>query len=309
MRKIAYLFPGQGAQTVGMGEELFKKSSAARMVFQEVDEALGRPLTKLLFSGPADILRETSNAQPAIMSVSLACIKAMDELFGKKHEFTPVLMAGHSLGEYTALAVAGVLDIGQTAKLVETRGKLMQDACEKTPGSMAAIIGLDLEILGEIAKETKTYVSNINAPNHNVISGERVAVANALELASARGARKTVPLRVGGAFHSQLMQPAIKGLEIAVSNLSFKDPKVPIVANFTGEPMTKAKEIKQELVSQLCGCVRWQQSIEYMIESGVTEFLELGPGKTLSSIVKRIDKSAKATSVENMESIARISYN
>ncbi len=300
---VAYLFPGQGAQTVGMGKQLYDVSPAARAVFHRVDMALGRPLTKLLFSGPEDELRETVNAQPAIMAVSLACISAMEERLGAAAMPRPSLIAGHSLGEFTALAVAGALDVGETAQLVQERGRLMQEACERRPGSMAAVLGLDQMTMEEISRETGTYVSNVNTPEQIVISGERVAVAQALDMASARGARKVIPLRVGGAFHSALMEPARAGLLAAVERLAFKDPVVPIVANCTGEPLTKAEDVKTEIVSQICSCVQWKQSIDYMLGSGVSQFVEVGPGRALSSMVKRIDGSADAISVGDMDSI------
>ena len=306
---VAYLFPGQGAQVAGMGEQLYRDSPAARSVFDEVDAALDRPLTKLLFSGPEEELRETANAQPAIMAVSLACVRAMEEALGQEAMPRPVLMAGHSLGEYTALAVAGVLDVGKTAQLVQERGRLMQEACERRPGSMAAVLGLDLMTLEEIGRETGTYISNVNAPGQIVISGERMAVARALDLASARGARKVIPLRVAGAFHSALMESARVGLAEAVGKLSLNDPTVPIVANTTGEPLTKAEDVRQELISQMCDCVQWRQSVEYMIGSGVSQFVEVGPGRALSSMVKRIDRSAEAISVGDMDSILTLRRN
>ena len=306
---VGYLFPGQGAQTVGMGEELYDSSPAARSVFHQVDVALGRPLTKLIFAGPEEQLRETVNAQPAIMAVSLASIKAMEENLGTDAMPRPVLMAGHSLGEYTALAVAGVLDVGDTARLVHKRGQLMQEACDQRPGTMAAVLGLDQMTLEEISRETGTYVSNVNTAEQIVISGGRMAVAQALDLALARGAKKAIPLSVGGAFHSALMEPARAGLVEAVNKLDFNDPAVPIVANCTGEPLTKAEDVKRELVSQISSCVQWKQSIEYMIGSGVTSFVELGPGRSLSGMVKRINSSAKAVSIGDIDSILSLSRN
>ena len=194
----AFLFPGQGTQSVGMGEALYDNSVAARDVFHEVDAALGRPLTRLLFEGPEEALRETVNAQPAIMSVSLATMRAIQDHLGAEATPRPALVAGHSLGEYTALAVAGVLEIGETAWLVQERGRLMQEACEKQSGSMAAVMGLDAMALEQICRETGTVISTVNTPDQIVIAGERRALANALDLANARGAKKAVPLRVAG---------------------------------------------------------------------------------------------------------------
>ena len=307
--KVAYLFPGQGAQAVGMGQELYDNSPAARSVFHQVDIALGRPLSKLLFNGPEEELKQTANAQPAIMAVSLACIKAMEERLGQEAMPQPILMAGHSLGEYTALAAAGVLDVDQTSRLVQARGELMQEACEENPGTMAAVIGLDEMTMEEIARETGTYVSNINTAEQIVISGDRMAVVTALDLASARGAKKTIPLRVGGAFHSGLMEPARAGLIEAIKSLAFNDPKVPIVANCSGLPLQSSAEIQQELVAQVCSCVQWKRSIDYMVDSGVSNFVEIGPGKALASMVKRISKSVKVASVSDLGSILNLHKN
>ena len=307
--RVAYLFPGQGAQAVGMGQELYDRSPGARSVFHEVDMALGRPLTKLLFSGPEEELRQTVNAQPAIMAVSLACIKAMEETLDGEAMPQPIFMAGHSLGEYTALAVAGVLDVAETAQLVQKRGSLMQEACDQNPGTMAAVLGLDEMTLEEIARETGTYVSNINTEEQIVISGERMAIARALDLASARGAKKGIPLSVGGAFHSGLMEPARAGLVEAVNQLDFRDPEVPIVANCTGKPLTTGESVKQELVSQICDCVQWKRSIDYMVRAGVSNFIEVGPGKSLSGMVKRINKKASVASVGDIDSILSLDRN
>jgi len=292
-----------------MGEQLYDASPAARSVFHEVDMAVGRPLTKLLFSGPEEELRETMNAQPAIMAVSLACVNAMEENLGAEGMPRPDLIAGHSLGEYTAMAVAGVLDVDQTAFLVQERGRLMQKACEQNSGSMAAVLGLDEMTMEEISRETGTYVSNVNTAEQIVISGERMAVAQALDMASARGARKVIPLRVSGAFHSALMEPARLGLVEAVNSLEFKDPVVPIVGNCTGEPLTKAKDVKQEIISQVSSCVQWKRSMDYMVGAGVSKFVEVGPGTALSSMVKRIDRSAEAVSIGDMDGILRLRRN
>ena len=305
---VAYIFPGQGAQFVGMGRQLHDESAEAREVFKEVDSALGRPLSKMLLDGPEGDLRETVNAQPAIMAVSLAAVNAMEALGGDDTPH-PALIAGHSLGEYTSLAVAGVLDVGSTALLVQERGRLMQQACEEKPGSMAAILGLDVQTIQEIARETGTYVSNVNTAEQIVISGERISVAQSCDMALARGANKAIPLRVSGAFHSRLMDSARDGLIEAVDRLRFNDPTVPIVANCTGEALTTADQVKQELVTQISACVQWQKSVDYMIGSGVSRFIEIGPGRALASMVKRIDRSVDTTSVGDVDSIMALRRN
>jgi [acyl-carrier-protein] S-malonyltransferase len=306
---LAFIFPGQGAQAVGMGRDLYDNSPAARALFEEVDGALGRKLTTLMFEGPEEELRQTANAQPAIMAVSLATVRAIEEQAGFGGLPAPAMMAGHSLGEYTALAVSGVLGVADTARLVEERGRLMQRACEMSPGNMAAIIGLDQMTVEEISRQTGTYVSNVNTGEQVVISGEVLAVARALDMASARGAKKAIPLRVGGAFHSALMKPARDGLAKAVGDLDLRNPSVPIVANMTGEPVYTASELRQELVSQVCECVQWKRSVEYMIGSGVTNFVEIGPGRALTGMIKRIDRSVATNAVGDQASVSSFSLN
>lgn len=307
--RAAFLFPGQGAQAVGMGRELYEQSPAAREVFEQVDDALGRPLTELLFQGPDEELKQTVNAQPAIMAVSLACIKAMEERLDDDALPAPVVMAGHSLGEYTALAAAGVLDVSETARLVDLRSKLMQEACDRNPGTMAAVLGLDEMTMEEVARDTGVYVSNVNTAEQIVISGDRLAIARALDLASARGAKKVIPLQVGGAFHSELMEPAMAGLVRAINEVEFRDPSVPIIANCTGRPLTDAQDIRHELISQICGCVQWKRSVDYMVKTGVSNFVEIGPGRALSGMVKRINRRATVTNIGDLESILSLHRN
>ena len=305
--KIGFIFPGQGAQAVGMGFDLYRGSPAAKSVFDTVDAALGRSLTGLIFNGPDQELRDTKNAQLAVMAVSLAAVKAMEEQLGPDEVPSPSLLAGHSLGEFTALTVSGVLDLEDVIKLVQIRARLMQDACEKSPGSMAAILGLDLDTIEEISRETGTYVSNINTKEQIVISGSVIAVAQALDLASARGAKRTVPLKVGGAFHSDLMEPAKGGLIKAVDSIKFNEPKIPIIGNCIARPLDTADQVKQEVISQISSCVHWKGSIDYMIDQGISFFVEFGPGKTLSSMVKRIDSSASSVNIGDMETVLSFS--
>ena len=304
---FAYVFPGQGAQYVGMGQQLYNGSDSAKSVLDQIDKVLNRPLTKLMFNGPEDELRQTFNAQPAIMAVSLACIMAMTDQLGLDSLPPPKFVAGHSLGEYTALSISNVLTLEETVWLIQERARLMQDACEENDGSMAAILGLDEIAITEIAMKTDTYVSNINTPTQIVISGEKQAIANAIEIAVSQGARKAIPLRVSGAFHSQLMKSAQNGLAASIQNLNFKNPTIPVIGNCTGKPITTAEEIKEELVSQICNCVQWNQSIQFMTQTGITSFVEIGPGITLTSMIKRINKSANIFNISDIDSMSSLS--
>ena len=285
--QIAYVFPGQGSQFVGMGLELYQSSGAAREVFDEVDDTLGMPLAKLIFEGPEDELQKTVNSQPAIMATSIACLKAMEEIH-EGHKFRPAALAGHSLGEYTSLVVSGAVGLADGMRLVRERGRLMQEACDLRAGSMAAILGLDEASLEEVCMETGAEIANINGGDQIVISGDRLCVARALDLASIRGARKAIPLPVSGAFHSSLMATAQDGLARALDEIEFGDPQVPIIANATSVPLTTARMVKDELMTQLCSCVQWKQSVSQMIDSGISGFVEFGPGRVLGSLIKRI---------------------
>ena len=287
--KTAYIFPGQGAQFVGMGREVYESSKAARALFEQVDDILSFSLTRVIFEGPDDELERTVNSQPAIMATSLACYEALKE--ASPDSAPPVALAGHSLGEYTSLVVAGALDLADGVRLVRERGRLMQEASEDHPGSMAAIIGMDDVTLEEICEETGAEIANINGADQIVISGDKVCVARAIDLASIRGARKAIPLAVAGAFHSSLMSPAQRGLTEAVGGVNFHNPAVPIIANSTSAPLTTAQEVKEELLEQLCSCVCWKQSVSVMIDSGVSSFIEFGPGRVLGGLIKRISSS------------------
>ena len=288
--KTAYVFPGQGSQVVGMGLELYNSSRGAKELFDEVDDILSIPLTRLIFEGPAEELEKTVNSQPAIMATSLACLKALDE-FHQPDTWQPATLAGHSLGEYTSLVVSGVLGLQDGIRLVRERGRLMQEASELHPGSMAAVLGLDEVTMGEICLETGAEIANINGDEQIVVSGDRICVARAIDMASIRGARKTILLAVSGAFHSSLMSPAQQDLAGAIKETKFRDPDIPIIANSTSRPLTTADAVKDELLAQLCSCVQWKKSVNLMLDTGVSSFVEFGPGKVLGSMIKRISSA------------------
>jgi [acyl-carrier-protein] S-malonyltransferase len=300
IHNIAYVFPGQGSQSVGMGYELFQSSPKAREVFEEADDALQFALSRLCFEGPEEQLLRTVNAQPAIMTVSLACLRAAAEINGA---IQPVCVAGHSLGEYTALVAANVLGFTDAIRLVRERGLLMEKAGEIKAGGMAAIIGLDATNVEEICRKTGAQIANINCPGQIVISGTKEAVARSIELAQSKGASGAVPLNVTGAFHSALMQPTIEGMTQAISRIKLCLPEVPIIANVTGKPVTTIGEIKRELLQQLCNCVQWMSSIEYMVKTGTTTFIEVGPGVVLAKLIRRIDRKVKILNMNDMTSI------
>jgi len=291
---VAYVFPGQGAQWVGMGRDLYSNSPQVREVFEEADSTLGFSLAQLCFEGPEETLRQTVNAQPAILAVSIAYLRAKPEL----HDGAPTFVAGHSLGEYTALVAARVLNFADALYLARERGRLMQEAGEKTAGGMVAVIGLDEALVNDVCRLTKTQIANINCPGQIVISGPTQVLAQAIELAKAKGALRTIPLQVSGAFHSPLMQPAAEGMSQAVSRATFHDPVVPVIANTTAQPIASAEAVKAELLNQLCHCVRWQRSIEYMIEEGVSTFVEIGPGQVLTGLIRRINKEVQVLNIE-----------
>jgi len=303
--KVAYVFPGQGSQWVGMGRDLYQNFASAKTVFDQADEALGFPLSKLCFEGPEAELLQTINAQPAIVAVSFACLEASRNMGGSG--LPPAsFVAGHSLGEYTALAAAGVLDFGTTVYLARERGRLMHEAGQITPGGMAAIIGLDEPALAEVCKESGARIANINCPGQIVISGAEDNLTQAMDLAKARGAHRAIRLQVSGAFHTPLMQPAVDGMAEVIATLSFNQPTVPIIGNTTAQPLATAELVKEELLRQLCNCVQWQRSVEYMVGDEVATFIEIGPGRVLAGLIKRIDKNVNIVNIGDGEAAKNI---
>ena len=303
--KVAYVFPGQGSQFVGMGRDLYDSFSSAKAIFEQADQVLEFPLSRLCFEGPEEELRLTINAQPALVTVSYACLEAISEA---SHSLPPpTFVAGHSLGEYTALAAARVLDFATTVHLARERGRLMYEAGLQQPGSMVAIIGLDEAPLAEVCQATDTRIANFNCPGQLVISGAKENLDKATELAQAKGASRTIPLAVSGAFHTPLMQPAVDGMGEIIATLDFQNPTVPIIANTTAQPLTTAEQLKPELTTQLCNGIQWQRSIEYMIDNGVSTFIEIGPGRVLSGLIKRINKNATTLNLSDAETIRSLS--
>jgi [acyl-carrier-protein] S-malonyltransferase len=303
----AFIFPGQGSQAVGMGAALAQASRAARDVFEEVNEALGQDLFRLMRDGPDDELKLTENAQPAIMAHSIAVLRT----WGVRVSDVASFVAGHSLGEYSALCAAGSLDLATTAKLLKLRGQAMQQAVPVGEGAMAALLGADLALAEKIAEAAAQgqvcTVANDNDPSQVVISGQKAAIDRAIEIAKEMGAKRAVPLPVSAPFHCPLMQPAAEAMRDALSYVVVEQPAVPVFANVTAQPESDPDTIRNQLVEQVTGMVRWRESVTNMFDSGVTEFIEIG-GKVLGSMVKRIAPDAKVTSlvtIEDIEALAK----
>jgi [acyl-carrier-protein] S-malonyltransferase len=326
--QVAFLFPGQGSQYVGMGADIFETSPAARHIFESADEALGFSLSTICFQGPDNVLHETINTQPAIVIVSLALLAALQETLNEhtsswSSPLIPGYTAGHSVGEYAALVASGVLHLQDAVLLVRERGRLMHHEGTVCPGGMAAVIGMDAEILQEVCQEAtaqsvatlvnvshpglgQVSIANFNAPGQIVISGEQGALNLAMELAKARGAKRVIPLAVSGAFHSKVMQPAAEGLAVAINSCEVNDAKIPIIGNIHATPLVEAHAIRSELTQQIAAPVQWIRTIEYLVNTGVTTFLEIGPGQALTGMVKRITKGAITLNVSNRTDIEKV---
>jgi [acyl-carrier-protein] S-malonyltransferase len=310
---IAFLFPGQGSQHVGMARALADKYTAAKAVFDEADDILGFALSKLCFEGPEETLTDTIHAQPALLAASVAALRAMESEFGDRRESVamprqPSLVAGHSMGEYTALVAAGALSYTHGLRLVRERGRLMKEAGEKNPGMMAAVLGLDEEQVAAICAEATAQkgiaqVANDNCPGQVVISGDHKGMETAMAALTAAGARKVVPLAVSIAAHSPLMAPAAEELRAVIEATPFASPQAPVIGNMSAELLTTVEAIRAELVAQLTGSVRWTASIQRALAIGVNDFVEVGPGDVLVGLARRIERKANRLTVNDPASV------
>jgi [acyl-carrier-protein] S-malonyltransferase len=304
VRRVALVFPGQGSQYVGMGKSVYAVSEAARRVFHQADEVLGFSLSSLCFNGPADELEDTLNAQPAIFTVSLAYLEALRERTRALGQaLRPAYVAGHSLGEFTALVAAGAIDFRDALKLVRERGRLMKESGDLRPGGMAAVIGLDRESLEQICEESDevgiVVLANDNCPGQSVISGEVEALQHAMDLAKQRGAKRVVRLGISIASHSPLMERAAKEFSDLVERVPLRDPEVPVVANITGQFLTSVDEIRSELAEHVLRPVQWTGSVRAMVNGGVNTFLEVGPGQVLGGMIRRVRSDVQIQTVKD----------
>ena len=302
---LAWLFPGQGSQHTGMGQDLHEASAAAREIFQWADATLDFPISQICFDGPDADLRQTINAQPAIFVVSLASLAAALE--SSVLAQAPAYIAGHSLGEYTALAAADAIDLTGALLLVRERGRLMHEAGQGQPGTMAALIGLDDDAVQEVCRQSGSEVANLNSSGQTVIGGPPANVERAGELARGKGGR-SVPLGVSGAFHTSLMRPAADALGRIVDSRDLREPRLPVVANSSSELIASVDAVRDELKRQLVFPVLWRQSMERMLREGVSRFVEIGPGCALSTLIKRIDGNVTAYSLNSLEAIRSLSH-
>ncbi|MEK5522617.1 ACP S-malonyltransferase [Heyndrickxia sp. FSL W8-0423] len=306
MGKIAFVFPGQGSQTVGMGKSVVEKSDQAKSIFESADQRLGYSLSDIIFNGPDEKLTLTTIAQPALLTTSIAILTCLEEA-GIRPDYT----AGHSLGEYSALVAAGAMDFEDAVFAVHKRGEYMEEAVPNGEGTMAAILGMDRNDLQKVTDEVtangdSVQLANLNCPGQIVISGTVKGVEKASVLAKEKGAKRALPLQVSGPFHSELMKPAAQKFVEVLDEVKVQDSKIPVIANVTAAPISKASDIKEKLIEQLYSPVLWEDSVLTMLELGVDTFIEIGPGKVLSGLIKKINRNVKTYSVQDFESCQQV---
>ncbi|MCA1030037.1 ACP S-malonyltransferase [Bacillus timonensis] len=304
MSKIAFIFPGQGSQIVGMGKQLADAYDNVAEIYSRADKRLECSLSSIIFDGPQDVLTLTTNAQPALLTTSIAILNKF-----KESGITPDFVAGHSLGEYTALVAAGAMSFEDAVYVVRRRGEYMEEAVPAGNGTMAAVLGMESEKLAALTQRVTedgypVQLANLNCPGQIVISGSTEGVVRASELAKAEGAKRVIPLEVSGPFHSSLMKPAAEKLRETLNQISINEAVIPVIANVTAAPMTEANDIKEKLIEQLYSPVLWGNSIENMLELGVDTFIEIGPGKVLSGLVKKINRRVKTYSISDEETLS-----
>lgn len=304
MEKTAYVFPGQGTQYIGMGYDFYQNFESAKKIYNDADEVLGYSLTKLCFEGPIEKLSQTQYAQPAILTTSIACLEVLREnSLPPASCLLPTYLAGHSLGEYSALVAAGGLEFKEAVRIVRQRAQFMQEEAEKHPTGMMAILGLERSEVERICREESVEVANINCPGQIVISGMKGCLEKAAQKVIEAGAKRAIPLAVNGAFHSSYMLPAQEKLAVVLSAAEIRNLQIPVIANVTARPVTNPEEIRESLTKQISGSVLWEDSVRWMIKEGITTFIEIGPGKVLKGLIRKIDPVVEVRNIENMESL------